>query len=64
MNILTNLKLVVDNPSPNVVDASAASVGILAWLEWAPEVAGAFTVLWLGLRIFIALRDEIFGRKG
>lgn len=47
----------------NGVDVGAGSAGILAWLKWAPDVAGAFTVLWLGLRIYIALRDEIFKKK-
>jgi hypothetical protein len=47
----------------NGVDASAGGIGILAWLKWAPEVAGLFTVVWLGLRIYIAIRDEIVGRK-
>lgn len=47
----------------NTVDVGAAGTGVLAWLALAPELAGAFTVIWLGLRIFIAVRDEVFGKK-
>lgn len=47
----------------NSVDVAAGGTGVLAWLKYAPDVAGAFTVLWLGLRIYIALRDEVFGKR-
>jgi hypothetical protein len=47
----------------NAVDVSAGGAGILAWLKWAPDVAAFFTVLWLGLRIFIAFRDEVFKKR-
>jgi len=63
-DMIQHIKLVVENPAPSGIDYGAASVGVLAWLKMAPEVAGMFTVIWLGIRIFIALRDEVFGRKG
>lgn len=47
----------------NPVDIGAGGVGVLTWLQYAPDVAGAFTVVWLGLRIYIAIRDEVLGKK-
>lgn len=47
----------------NSVDVTAAGGGVLVWLKYAPDIAATFTVLWLGLRIFIAVRDEILGKK-
>lgn len=54
---------VVTEHQINTVDVGAGGVGVLAWLKYAPDLAGAFTVIWLGLRIYIAIRDEVFGRK-
>jgi hypothetical protein len=47
----------------NPVDVTAGGAGIMAYLKFAPDVAAAFTVFWLGLRIFIAFRDEVFKKK-
>jgi hypothetical protein len=47
----------------NPIDVTAGGTGVLVWLQWAPDLAGAFTVLWLGIRIYVALRDEVFGDK-
>jgi len=47
----------------NSVDVGAAGTGVFTWLKLAPEIAGWFTIIWLSIRIYVALRDEVLGKK-
>ena len=35
-----------------VADYSAATVGALTWFDWVSPLAGLFTIVWLGIRIW------------
>jgi hypothetical protein len=36
----------------DMLDAVAASTGVLSLVAWLPPVASLFTIIWLGLRIW------------
>jgi hypothetical protein len=58
----TLIKFVNDH-SFNPVDGGALGVGILGILKYLPEISAGLSAVWVLLRIFILLRDEVFGRK-
>lgn len=55
-------KLINDNHF-NAADGSAISVGILSWAKYLPEVSAGLSVVWLIIRIFVSLRDDVFKKK-
>lgn len=36
----------------DMLDAAAASTGVLSLFAWLPPVASLFTIIWLGIRIW------------
>ncbi len=36
----------------DMLDAAAASTGVLTVVAWLPPIASLFTIIWLGLRIW------------
>ena len=36
----------------DILDAAAASTGVLSLVAWLPPVASLFTIIWLGIRIW------------
>jgi len=36
----------------DILDAVAASTGVLSLVAWLPPVASLFTIIWLGIRIW------------
>jgi hypothetical protein len=54
---------VVNDHSPNVFDGSAVGVGVLALLEMLPHVSAVLSVIWLALRIYVYIRDDVLGKR-
>jgi hypothetical protein len=47
----------------NVGDGTAIGVGLLSLLQYLPYVSAALSVIWVSLRIWILIRDEIINKK-
>jgi hypothetical protein len=56
------LKLVNDH-SFNPIDGGAAGIGLLTLVKWLPEVSAGLSIVWVALRIYVLVRDEIFKKK-
>ena len=55
------LQLVNDH-SFNPVDGGAISIGVLGLIEFLPELSAGLSAVWVLLRIYVLIRDEIIGR--
>lgn len=44
----------------NEADGSAAAIGILGVMEFLPEISAGLSAIWVALRIYIVIRDELF----
>lgn len=53
----------IKHPTTNVVDLSAGGVGVAAYLQMLPSISVGLTIVWMGLRIYILIRDQIMNRK-
>ena len=54
----------LDEQSKDTLDVLAASTGILSLAAWLPPIAGIFTIIWLGIRIYESETvQEIVNRK-
>ena len=42
-----------------MMDIAAVSTGVLSLAAWLPPVASLFTIVWMGLRIWAAIRIQI-----
>lgn len=48
----------------NHVDGTAMGVGILSLFKYLPEISAGLSAVWVALRIYVLIRDEIINRKG
>lgn len=46
--------------SPNVGDAMAVGVSIASIAQFLPYISAALSALWVALRIYITVRDDLF----
>lgn len=60
MNLIVTL---VNDHHFNAVDGSAIGISGLALYQWLPHISAGLSVVWLGLRIYVLIRDEILKRK-
>lgn len=49
----------IKHPTTSVVDVSAGGVGVAAYLQLLPSISAGLTIIWIGLRIYILIRDQI-----
>lgn len=56
------IKLVNDQRF-NAVDVSAAGVGVMTMAQWLPWVSAGLSAVWVALRIYVLVRDEIINHK-
>lgn len=47
----------------NSVDGTAIGVGVLSMFKYLPEISAGLSAIWVALRIYILIRDEILNRK-
>lgn len=45
------------------LDVGAAGITVAAIFQWLPAISAALTIVWVALRIYIAVRDELFKKK-
>jgi hypothetical protein len=45
-------KISMTSQEKDILDAAAASTGVLSLVAWLPPVASLFTIIWLGIRIW------------
>jgi len=41
------------------INTAAATLGIAAYFEWVPTVAGLFSIVWLGIQIYEYMRRKL-----
>jgi hypothetical protein len=56
------IKLINDHQI-NSADGTAVGVGVLAVLKWLPEVSALLSIVWIGLRIWVTIRDEFLNKE-
>lgn len=54
---------VLHDTSTNRMDGVAGALTIASLFKWLPEISAGLSIVWLGLRIFVLIRDEILNRK-
>lgn len=53
----------VNDTSPNIGDAAALGISIASIIEYIPVVSAALSVVWVALRIYVTIRDDVFKKK-
>jgi hypothetical protein len=53
----------INDPSINKGDAGAGGIMLASIINALPTVSAVLTIIWVALRIYVSLRDEVF-KKG
>jgi hypothetical protein len=53
----------INDHSMNAVDAGAGGITLAAFFQFIPTVSAFLSAVWLGLRIYVLIRDEVIGKK-
>lgn len=64
MSITNIIKTAVTDHQFNAFDGSAIGITGFALLQWLPYISAGLSVIWMGLRVYILIRDEILNKKG
>lgn len=57
------LRDILHNHSFNSLDGTAVTVSVLSLMQWLPALSAALSCVWVALRIYILMRDQLF-QKG
>jgi len=52
MEMLTKVMNHMDEPTKHAIDAASIFTAVGSVLQWLPEVAAIFTIVWTGIRIY------------